>query len=73
MDVKRIFKTLNTVTMGCCYSGIAGVSGSVRPTSLIRVLSALAPKGGHLDFGCGFGRVLLSAMAMGFHGATGWE
>jgi hypothetical protein len=73
-EVKRIFKTLNTVTMGCCHSGIAGVCGSVRPTSLIRVLSALGPKGGHLvDFGCGFGRVLLSAIAMGFHGATGWE
>ena len=73
-EVKRIFKTLNTVTMGCCHSGIAGVCGSVRPTSLIRVLSALGPKGGHLvGFGCGFGRVLLSAIAMGFHGATGWE
>jgi hypothetical protein len=74
MEIKRIFLTLSTVTMGCCYSGVKGVSGSIRPTSLLNVLNALSTNGGHLvDFGCGFGRVLLSALAYGFHGATGWE
>ena len=74
MEIKRIFLTLSTVTMGCCYSGVKGVSGSIRPKSLLNVLNALSTNGGHLvDFGCGFGRVLLSALAYGFHGATGWE
>ena len=26
-----------------------------------------------VDFGCGFGRVLLAALATGFRGSTGWE
>ena len=74
IELKRIFQVLNTITMGCCHSGVKGVSGSLRQGSLLKVLNALSTNGGHLvDFGCGFGRVLLSALAHGFHGATGWE
>ena len=42
MELKRIFQTLGTITMGCCHSGVKGVSGSIRPTSLFYVLTALA-------------------------------
>jgi hypothetical protein len=74
IEFKRIFQTLNTITMGCCHSGVKGVSGSIRPLSLFTVLTALGSAGGHLvDFGCGFGRVLLAALATGFRGSTGWE
>ena len=76
MELKRIFQTLGTITMGCCHSGVKGVSGSIRPTSLFYVLTALSlgSTGGHLvDFGCGFGRVLLAALAYGFCRSTGWE
>ena len=60
--------------MGCCHSGVQGVSGSLRQGSLLKVLDALSTNGGHLvDFGCGFGRVLLAALAHGYHSATGWE
>ena len=51
-----------------------GVGGSIRPLSLFNVLTALGSTGGHLvGFGCGFGRVLLAALAMGFRSSTGWE
>ena len=74
IELHRIFRTLNTITMGCCHSGVKGVSGSIRPLSLFTVLTALGSAGGHLvDFGCGFGRVLLAALATGFRGSTGWE
>ena len=73
-ELHRIFRTLMTITMGCCHSGVKCVGGSIRPLSLFNVLTALGSTGGHLvDFGCGFGRVLLAALAMGFRSSTGWE
>ena len=59
IKVDRIFKTLKSVTMGYCHGGVSGMNGSVRPTSLIRIVSALGRHGGmFFDFGCGYGLVL---------------
>jgi SAM-dependent methyltransferase len=74
IKVDRIFKILKSVTMGCCHGGVSGMNGSVRPTSLIKIVSALGHHGGmFFDFGCGYGIVLLVALAMGFNIATGCE
>jgi SAM-dependent methyltransferase len=74
IKVDRIFKILKSVTMGCCHGGVSGMNGSVRPTSLIKIVSALGHHGGmFFDFGCGYGLVLLVALAMGFNIATGCE
>ena len=47
IELKQIFQILNTITMGCCHSGVKGVSGSLRQGSLLKVLNALSTNGGH--------------------------
>jgi hypothetical protein len=46
IKVDSIFKTLKSVTMGCCLGWVSGMNGSVQPTSLIRIMSALGHHGG---------------------------
>jgi hypothetical protein len=82
IKVDRIFKTLKSVIMGCCHGWVSSyngmlpclVNGSVRPTSLIRIMSAFCYHGGiFFDFGCGYELVLLISSAMGFNIATECE
>jgi hypothetical protein len=53
---------------------VAGFNGSIRPTSLARVLRALSVEGNELvDFGAGSGRVIFAAVAEGASMSYGYE
>ena len=76
-SVHEVHSILKRITCGNVHSGMVGVGGTMRPTSLIRIFRALmhpVGEGGNLfDVGCGFGPVILSAMKTGFQSAYGCE
>jgi hypothetical protein len=59
---------------GGADGGVVGINGSLRPTSLMRILRVLKVKNCDvLDLGAGDGRVLYAAMAGGADNALGFE
>jgi SAM-dependent methyltransferase len=74
--ITKVFAVFESTTLRNCHSGNVGVGGTVTVMGLVSILRALTldDEGSTVfDFGCGFGRVLLSALALGFNGAYGCE
>jgi hypothetical protein len=76
-SVKDVHSVLRGKTLGNFHSGVVGTGGTMRPTSLVRILRALmhpVGEGGSIfDVGCGFGPVILAAMKTGFRSGYGCE
>ena len=76
-SVREVHAIFKRITLGNFHSGVVGTGGTMRPTSLVRILRALmhpVGEGGSVfDVGCGFGPVILAAMKTGFRSAYGCE
>ena len=71
--IKNIYSRFRKISDGA-EGGVAGFNGSIRPTSLARVLRALSVEGNELvDFGAGSGRVIFAAVAEGASMSYGYE
>ena len=71
--IKNIYSRYRKISDGA-EGGVAGFNGSIRPTSLARVLRALSVEGNELvDFGAGSGRVIFAAVAEGASMSYGYE
>ena len=73
LAIRKIYRLYHKLSDGA-EGGVSGVSGSVRPMSLARILRALKVRGkGLVDFGAGSGRVLFSAILEGASRSYGYE